>query len=554
MTLDPTPRPPGSDDASDAVAMLAAPEALFASILDIAADAIIVVSESQHILHFNQGAAEIFGYAPEEAVGRPLTDLLPERFRKAHGSHVDEFGRSEQRARKMAERREIYGRRKDGVEFPAEASISRLETRTGVVYSVVLRDITERTLLARNERFLAEAGGRLGTSLELAPTLQALVSVPVPYLAEACIVDLAGDDDTWLRAVSTSANPELHALLEAIGRDELTWDSPWRAIDVLRSGKAEIVPVVSDDWLEAHSDSAESLAHLRALNIRSLLFVPLIARDRPLGAMTFLRLADAQYTPAQLALAQALGTRAAYALDNARLYALAQRATRAREDVLSVVSHDLGNPLAAIRLCAAALLESPPSQLDEQRDLLQAIGNSADWMSRLIQDLLDVSTIEVGRMSIERRTESLVPILSQVLAMLKAQADERGVQLEMRTEPDVAPVHGDAGRLVQVLANLVGNSLKFTERGGAVTVHAAMRDDEVLLTVKDTGSGIPAEQLPHIFKRYYTRRRGASKSGSGLGLSIARGIVEAHGGRIWVESRIGKGTTFFISLPASSGG
>ena len=554
MTHDSTRRSSGSDDAADSVALVAAPEALFASIQDIAADAIIVVSASQQILHFNQGAAQIFGYTSEEAVGRPLTDLMPDRYRGSHGTQVDAFGQGTARARRMAERRDIYGLRKDGVEFPAEASISKLESRMGPIYSVVLRDITERTMRARNEHFLAEASGKLGVSLELTPTLQALVGVPVPYLAEACIVDLAGDDDTWLRAVSTSDNPAIQAALAAVGRDELTWDSPWRAIDVLRSGKAEIVPVVNDDWLEAHTDSAGGLARLKALKIHSALFVPLIARDRPLGAITFLRLADAEYTPAQLALAQALGTRAAYALDNARLYALAQRATRAREDVLSVVSHDLGNPLAAIRLCAAALLESPPTQLEEQRNLLQAIGNSADWMSRLIQDLLDVSTIEVGRMSIERRTETLVPILGQALAMFKPQAEERGVQLSVTCDPDVAPVHGDAARLVQVLANLIGNSLKFTERGGTVDVHASMRDDEVILAVKDSGSGIPAEQVPHIFKRYYTRRRGASKSGSGLGLSIARGIVEAHGGRIWVESCVGKGTTFYISLPASSGG
>jgi PAS domain S-box-containing protein len=553
--MDQSPRPSDSDDAAtDAlgVATVAVPEALFASILDIAVDAIIVCSASQHILHFNQGAAAIFGYTAEEAIGRPLTDLIPERYRRSHGGHVEGFGRSAERARRMAERREIYGLRKGGVEFPAEASISRLETRTGTVYTVVLRDITERTIRTRNEHFLAEAGGTLGTSLDVSRTLQALANVPVPYLAEACIVDFEGADEGWQRVVSTTDAPEVRAALDAVSHDVLSWDHPWRAIDVMRSGKAEIVAKVTDDWLEAHTDTAGELGRLKALKIHSALFVPLVARDHVLDAMTFLRLADASYTPAQLALAQALGLRAAYALDNARLYTMAQRATRAREDVLSVVSHDLGNPLAAIRLCAAALLESPPSNVEEQRQLMQAIGNSADWMTRLIQDLLDMSTLEVGKMSIERRTEQVRPILTSAAAMFLPQADERGVKLMAETDANVAPVHGDAARLVQVLTNLVGNSLKYTERGGTVTVRASMRDDEVLISVQDTGSGIPADQLPRIFERYYTRRRSANKSGSGLGLSIARGIVEAHGGRIWVESTVGVGTTFYVALPAAS--
>jgi len=535
----------------ESVATIAAPDALFASILDIAVDAIIVVSSSQHVLHFNQGASQVFGYLPEEMVGRPLSDLMPARYRGAHGDHVEGFRRGGERARRMAERREIYGVRKDGTEFPAEASISRLETRHGPIYTVVLRDITERTLRARNERFLSEAGGLLGTSLDVGRTLQALANVPVPYLAEACVVDVVGPDGSWQRQVSRSEDAGLQAAIEAVARDVLTWDSPWRAIDAMRGRKVEVVGVITDDWLEGHTETAAELARLKALKARTALFVPLIARDHVLGALTLFRTSSAPFTSDQIALAQALGTRAAYALDNARLYTVAQRATRAREDVLSVVSHDLGNPLAAIRLCAAALLEAPPTEVMEQRHLVQAIGNSADWMSRLIQDLLDVSTIEVGKLSVERRTEQVAPIIRQAVAMVGPQAHQRGVLLSSKVADDVPAVHGDAARLIQVLTNLLGNSLKYTERGGSVTVSAVSHDLEVLIAVRDTGSGIPAEQLPRIFERYYTRKRGANKSGSGLGLSIARGIVEAHGGRIWVESTVGEGTSFFVALPAA---
>jgi len=538
-------------DEEDSVATIAAPDALFASILDIAADAIIVVSSSQHVLHFNQGAAQVFGYLPEEMVGRPLSLLMPDRYRGAHGAHVSGFRESTERARRMAERREIYGLRKDGTEFPAEASISRLETRHGPIYTVVLRDITERTLRERNERFLSEVGGLLGTSLDVGRTLQALADVPVPYLAEACIVDVVGPDGAWQRQVSHSEVSELREALDALARAPLSWDSPWRAIDAMRARKPEVVGTISDDWLEGHTESPAELARWKALRMRSALFVPLIARDHVLGALTLVRVSHAPFTTEQVALAQALGMRAAYAMDNARLYTMAQRATRAREDVLSVVSHDLGNPLAAIRLCAAALLEAPPADVNERRHLMQAIGNSADWMSKLIQDLLDVSTIEVGKLSVEKRTEQVAPIVRQALAMVGPQAEHRGVQLTAALDDAVPAVHGDAARLIQVLTNLLGNSLKYTDRGGSVTVSAAALHEEVLLAVRDTGSGIPPEQLPRVFERYYTRKRGASKSGSGIGLSIARGIVEAHGGRIWVESTVGVGTTFFVALPAA---
>lgn len=532
-------------------ATIASSEALFASILEVAVDAIIVTSSDQRILHFNHGASQIFGYLPEDAVGRPLSDLLPERYRHAHGGQVEGFGRGPDASRRMSDRKEICGRRKDGEEFPAEASISRLDTRDGVVYTVVLRDITERSQRARNERFLLDAGDALGTSLDVTRTLQTLANVGVPYLAEACVVDVEGIDGVWQREASRSNDPDAHAVLQEMATDALSWDNPWRAIDVMRSGRAEFVPTVTDDWLEAHSDNPGELARLRALKIRSVLFVPLMVRDQVLGAMTLFRLTDHPFSPANLALAQELAHRSAYALDNARMYTIARRASRAREDVLSVVSHDLGNPLAAIRLCSAALLQSPPSDVEEQRQLVQAIGNSADWMSRLLRDLLDVSTIEVGKLSIERRTELLNPIIEQALAMVTPQADERGVTLSVEIADGVPAVHGDAARLVQVLTNLLGNSLKYTERGGTVTVQAAPRGETVILTVRDTGSGIPADILPRIFERYYTRRREANKSGSGLGLAIVRGIVEAHGGHVWVESVVGEGSTFFVALPAA---
>ena len=210
---------------------------------------------------------------------------MPVRFRSSHGDQVEMFRGSPERARRMGARREIYGMRKDGTEFPAEASISRLETRHGPIYTVVLRDITERTLRERHDRFLSEAGGLLGTSLDVGRTLQALANVPVPYLADACIVDVVGPDGAWQRQVSASDVTEVQLALAAIGHETLSWDSPWRAIDAMRSRKVEMVSAITDDWLEGHTESPAELARWKALHMRSALFVPLIARDHVLGSL-----------------------------------------------------------------------------------------------------------------------------------------------------------------------------------------------------------------------------------------------------------------------------
>ena len=533
------------------MAALLSSAAKFEAILAIAADAIISVDESMRIVHFNYGATRIFGYEAQEAIGQSLDMLLPERYRMAHRGHIHMFGRGPDAARRMGERREIYGLRNNGQEFPAEASISRLDTPEGRLYTVVLRDISERRRAERNQEFLATAGDLLARSLDLETTIQTVVQLPVEHLADGCILDLVEPAGRIQRFASESADARIESMLRRFERDfSLTWDSPSRVIDVLQTGRPELVSEVTLDWLEAHVETTAQMELEQEMKRRSIIIVPLVAREAVIGAMSLYIAGDnpRRFDATDLHVAMELGRRAAFAIDNARLYREAQHATRARDEILGVVSHDLRNPLSAIAMVTRALRDQMATD-DPRRELLDTAYDSTEWMNRLIQDLLDVASIEAGRLAVERRPEAVLPLLERAASMFERTAAERSIVVRVDVPAGLPPIVADAERVLQVLANLLGNALKFTEPGGSVTLSAAALDGEVALSVSDSGIGIPPEHLPHIFERYWHARRTARKRGSGLGLAIAKGIVEAHNGRIWVKSTLGAGTTFTFTLP-----
>jgi PAS domain S-box-containing protein len=528
-----------------------AADTMLAGILAIAADAIITVDEHHRIIHFNKGAEEIFGWPAAEALGKPLSTLLPERFHRTHDAFVDEFARSADTARRMGHRREVAGRRQDGSEFPAEASISKLELPTGQrVFTAVVRDITERRWLQESEQFLAEAGSRLARTLDFDDVLQTVADCAAPLLADAALVDIA--DGASFRRISSASHGQhsASAVRDLAARSHLTWDSPSPVVDVVRRGKPELVPAVDEAWLEAHEEDPAAIGLWRRAGVRSMLIVPLVVGERTLGAISLLALDGRRPFSADVrALAEKYAAQASLALENARLYRDAQRASEARDQVLGVVSHDLRNPISAIAMCASALAESASDDATERESLLTTIVQSTDWMNRLIQDLLDVASIEAGRLALERERERIPVILDGALRMFEVEASQRHVRLATESAADLPLVNVDASRIIQVLGNLVRNALKFTPDGGRITVRASNGGREAVFAVSDTGPGIPLTDQPYVFDRYWHARRTANKRGTGLGLSIARGIVQAHGGRMWLESEPGRGTTFYFSIP-----
>jgi PAS domain S-box-containing protein len=529
-------------------------EAQLAGTIAIALDAIISIDESRRITLFNWGAERIFGYTAEEALGQSLDMLLPEALRERHVAQIAQFARSAQTARRMGERSEIVGRRRNGEVFPAEASICRYMTGSRWTFTVMLRDITDQRRAEDNLRFLAEVGAVVADLMHDQNALQRAADRAVPTLGDSCIIDLVEGDQILTGAVASRDESSAAAIQAYRDSNPPRWDVATPVIEALRDRR----PVLWIDGKRTVFGAGTPVRHrteeTAAPSVGSLLVVPLEAHGHIVGAATFVMARGGRrHDQSYVALAEAFGVRVALAVDSAALYQRARRAIGARDEALAVVSHDLRNPLSAIALCVAALRESPPPGADVMADLLGTVAESATLMKRIIQDLLDVASIDAGRLSLERRLQPLSPVLERAYGMFREAAADAGVSLVLdRQGLDRLPEASiDAERILQVLANLLNNALKFTDSGGSVTVGAVAQADRITVTVRDTGVGIAPADLPNVFDRFWHGRRSAKIRSTGLGLAIARGIIEAHGGRIMVQSKLAGGSTFSFDVPAS---
>lgn len=230
-----------------------------------------------------------------------------------------------------------------------------------------------------------------------------------------------------------------------------------------------------------------------------------------------------------------------------RLYGEAQEVIDAREEILRIVAHDLRNPLNTISMATSLLMEGE-TQDAARASQLRIVRRSGERMNRLIQDLLSVTTIEAGRLSIAPRKVAVKDLLREACEMLEPIAKEKSITLTVSAADDLPTVRADSSRLLQVFSNLVGNAVKFTPTGGAITMSAVRSGENIECSVADNGPGIPAGQIPRLFGKFWQAKRGDGR-GVGLGLAIARGIVEAHGGTIRVESEEGRGSVFSFALP-----
>lgn len=553
---------------------LRASEQRLERIVSLAGDAIITLDDERRVVLFNESAGRIFGYDPHEVVGRPLDDLLPEGLAPAHDGFIAAFAASGVASRRMGERRQIFGRRRSGEIFPAEASISQLDAGGRRFFTVVLRDVTERWLadqeksallrdaeLARAEAESASrrvelvfaASGALAESLDVEETLRRLPTIVVPELATMCVLDLLAPGGELHRLHVLHADPGRQLDAERLASFVRDISTPSFARETLLTGRSSLVTHATGEELQRVTSGDEHLALLRDLDPRSFLSVPMVARGRVLGAITMVRCGDGApaYAPDDLALAEVLASHAALAVDNARLYHDAQRTTRLRDEVLGVVSHDLRTPLSVIAMCASALNDGPPSAPERVRELSSIIHESTGWMQRLVSDLLDIASIEAGKLSMELEPTDVSAILARAREMFAHAAADGSLRLEVEVSEPLPRAHADGERVLQVLANLVGNAIKFTPPGGRVRIRARDAGDALELAVEDSGAGIPEADVPHLFDRFWHAGRPGAVRGTGLGLAIAKGIVDAHGGRIRVETARGAGTTFTFTIPVA---
>jgi PAS domain S-box-containing protein len=544
---------------------------LLRATLESTADGILVVDVSGKILSFNQKMSDMWGISAdifasgddERAINAALAKL----------SHPEDF---------MAKVVELYSNPdlasydvlelKDGRIFERYSQPQRIDdVAVGRVWS--FRDVTarrraeeqgralEREQAARAEAensqkrtaLLAEASRVLSTSFDYQTTLAALVRLAVPTLADYCALDILEGENEFKRIGEAHVDPTKSSLIRQVGtfpRSALTAQHP--LIRVMTTGYPVLEADITPAFIRASFAEPSQRQMVEALGPRSFICVPLVSSGKILGALTLVTSGSGRrYDEADLSLAADMARRAAIVVEHARLFHEAQQATKARDDVLAVVAHDLRNPLNTVTMAIGLMLENTPVERTQERRQVEIVRRAADRMNRMIQDLLDVKRIESGRLAIDAQAEEVDVIINDMIEMLRPLAVGSSIVLESSVPEGLPPVLADSARIQQVLSNLVGNAVKFTPRDGRITVCAEQVGGEIRFAVIDTGPGIPPEQVPHIFGQFW-QASSSDRRGIGLGLAIAKGIVEAHKGTIWVESQVGLGSTFYFTLPTAT--
>jgi PAS domain S-box-containing protein len=521
-----------------------------AEILQVTPDFVGTVDPDGRALYLNAAGRRLMGFGSDEAI----SSLSVADFHPAWAARLVLQQGIPTAIRDGSWNGETALQALGGHEIPVSQTIVVHRSADGrlVALSTVMREIGERKRREEALRFLAEAGRALGASLDPDEILAVLGRLIVPERADHCLVDRVQPDGRVERAAATHRDPERAAVVERLSA--AAWDEAalLGIAGALRAGEPELVPEITPAWLRAAARDAADAGRLAALGPASAMFLPLRSGGRVTGALTLVRTGpDARYGPEDLALSAALADRTALALENAGLFGESQRASRLRDEVLRVVAHDLRSPMATISLTAGMLLEDETRP--DERHQLEVIERAAERAARLIEDLLDVARIQAGRLSVRLARLDPAALAEEAVEACRAVARERGLDLRVELPPALPAIAGDRDRLLQVFSNLVGNALRYTPSGGRVTVTAEAFDRSVRFAVADTGPGIPADQQQRIFDPFWQAAQ-ADRRGAGLGLAIARGLVEAHGGRLTVESEVGHGSTFRFTVPVADQG
>jgi PAS domain S-box-containing protein len=518
-------------------------EAKARSLLEYSADAIVSIDRNQRIVEWNRGAESMFGYTRSEILGQELGVLLPARSRGTHPEHIAKFLADPPTSRHMG-LQSARGMRKNGQVFPISATISNFEFEGERVTSASIRDISEQNRQESEQRLLADVGGAL-SNFDRADAMQAVLEILTRELADYAGIAFMEADGTARRVAAASQDPEKATIARALTELQPAIAPSHPTYRAVESRKAFTMNVGEDDYARI-AQSPEHLKVLHATHPCSLLSAPLMLGEECIGALG-LSSSSRNFDDNDLRLMQEVAQRCALFMDNARLHAREKRALSVRDEVLGVVAHDLRNPLNAIILHAQMLRRRGEQPERRSQSPVEAIRRSAQRMNYIVRDLLDVARFESGRLSVEPVRVKTAELLRETLAAEREQVLAHSLELLSQVDDVLPDVWADRQRIFQVFENLITNAVKFTKTG-SITVGAKARADEVQLWVSDTGSGIAEEHLPHLFDRFWQADKGA-REGAGLGLGIVKSIIDAHDGRLWVDSRIGLGTTVCFTLP-----
>ncbi len=403
-------------------------------------------------------------------------------------------------------------------------------------------------------KYLADATAALGKSLERDEMLSTLAGVLVPSLADWCSVYLLDGERLRHVTVKHSDASKAEAARQHRERFPLDEQRAGRAWNVVRTGRASVV----DDLASEATDIPDLLALMKSTAPSSAILAPIRARDRVLGLIALVSTeTPRRYEPTDVALVEEIGRRAGVAVENAHLYATAQRAakeaeeaSRTKDEFLATVSHELRTPLNAILGWSSILKGRVTTPALEKP--IEVIHRNAEAQVRIIDDILDMSRVITGNFRIDARPADLVAIARDAIEVVRPSATAKKIDIGIASHSELCLLVADPERLQQVVWNLLSNAVKFTDAGGTIRVDIGQEGSCVVLSVTDTGRGIAPDFLPHVFERFkqadssITRRVG----GLGLGLALVRHIVELHGGRVNATSDgLGRGATFTITLP-----
>ena len=522
------------------------------TIIDRLADGVVIVSRSGTVRFANPAAQRLFGRGADELLGSELG--LPTL---------------------AGETTEIDVVRRGGATAAAELRAAQVEWEGEPALLVSLRDVTDRREAeerrrqaeadqaarrhaeteAKRARFLSNVSSVLSASLDYHATLAMLAELAVPELADWCVIDVLEEDGRVARVAAAHSDADRLPLLSVL-RDEFPprRDAPAAGTQALRTGKPVYVPLVTDEWLERVSSGPEHVALARALGIRSLMAVPLNARAETLGAITLV-CAERHYSRNDLATAEDFAQRAALSVSNARLYAAAQEASRAKSEFLAVMSHELRTPLNAVMGYADLLQAGVAGPVAErQRTYLDRIKDGARHLEGIIDEILAFSRMEAGHETLRTRRVDLREVARQAGDLLRPVARQKELEFRLVLPDAPALVDTDPEKVLQILRNLGTNAVKFTD-AGEVRIEVASEGGRQLVRVVDTGIGISRANRERIFEPFWQVEQSNRREvgGTGLGLSVARRTAELLGGTLTLESAPRRGSTFTLSLPAANG-
>lgn len=519
-------------------------------LVDSVSEGILLV-DSQGIIRFgNNKIKELFGYDFSEIQGKSIEILVPERFRESHILKREDFIKNEFK-RTISSDLSLFSRRKDGTEFLSDISLNVIENLSNQkMVSVVIKDITQEKRVERHERLVSRMGAELSATLDMQERLKIGARLITESKVDWCSLYLLHEDHhliLFFRHFNHSIEKKERdgwgeGLISAMDRMlcKQVFDS-----------KKEILLTHAE--LETYKTDIVDSGWFSSVTMHSAAYFPLTARDRVFGVIALFKEKEeidyVDYRFAKIAV-----DRLSLSVDNAYLYQKSLKDTETREQLMAIVSHDLRNPISTINLGIQKLKRLTASHLSVEEMISQItkttaiMDNSVKRGAELISDLLTFAKIESGTFDVIKKEINVDAVISEAIQVYVLPASDKHIALSSNVDPQLF-INADHSKLFQVISNLIGNAMKFTPSGGTVQVSASPSSGGmVLFKISDTGEGIKKENLEKIFDRYWQPDR-THTQGAGLGLSIVKGIVEAHGGKVWAESEMGRGTTFLFTIP-----